>query len=96
LHPVTIAHDLRHRTQPSSPDPRRLADWYVETLGFVINFRVPNSPILSEGPEQPMIEIIPSPGPAVKPADRSGHPPHGAGGNHFPSAYETLKARGQF
>jgi glyoxylase I family protein len=46
-------------TAIASPDPQRLANWYVENLGFVINFRPANTKIVFvKAPNGSMIEII--------------------------------------
>ena len=39
---------LEH-TAIASPDPARLAQWYVDTLGFHINFRSGPNPVESQG-----------------------------------------------
>lgn len=46
-------------TAIASSDPLRLANWYVENLGFVINFRPANTNIVFvKAPNGSMIEII--------------------------------------
>lgn len=45
----------------ASPDPAALAQWYVDTLGFVINYRG-SSAFFIKAPNGTMIEIIPSDG----------------------------------
>lgn len=51
---------LEH-TAIASPDPRRLAQWYVDTLGFVINFTYDGNYFV-KAPNGAMLEIIPSVG----------------------------------
>lgn len=46
----------------ASPDPAALAQWYVDTLGFVINYRG-SAAFFVKAPNGTMIEIIPSDGP---------------------------------
>jgi glyoxylase I family protein len=52
-------------TAIASPDPLRLAEWYVEHLDFVINHRSPRSKtVFVKAGDGSMIEIIESaPGP---------------------------------
>ena len=46
-------------TAIASPDPHRLADWYVENLGFVINYRSSRSKtVFIKASNGSMIEII--------------------------------------
>jgi len=45
----------------ASPEPRRLADWYVTTLGFRLNFEYAGN-FFVRAPDGGMIEIIPSQG----------------------------------
>lgn len=84
-------------TAIASPDPLRLAKWYVDHLGFVINYRSKNSPTcFVKAPDGTMIEIIESSAPAAgAPAMRD------AGLRHlaltvadFPAACESLKRKG--
>lgn len=51
---------LEH-TAIASPDPGRLANWYVDTLGFVINY-VYDGNYFVKAPNGAMLEIIPSQG----------------------------------
>jgi glyoxylase I family protein len=51
---------LEH-TGIASPDPERLADWYVSRLGFTINHRY-NGNVFVRAPNGTMLEIIPSEG----------------------------------
>src|ERR1044071_5050263 len=52
-------------TAIASPDPERLAKWYVDHLNFVINYRSSNSRThFVKAPDGSMIEIIESKGAA--------------------------------
>jgi glyoxylase I family protein len=51
---------LEH-TAIASPDPRRLAHWYVEQLGFVINYDSGKT-VFVKAPNGSMLEIITSEG----------------------------------
>jgi glyoxylase I family protein len=51
---------LEH-TAIASPDPAALAQWYVDTLGFHINFRYDKF-FFVKAPNGSMLEIIPSEG----------------------------------
>lgn len=51
---------LEH-TAIASPDPQRLAKWYVDTLGFVINYTYEGN-FFVKAPNGAMLEIIPSEG----------------------------------
>jgi len=55
---------LEH-TAIASGNPKRLADWYVETLGFVINYEYEGNYFV-KAPNGAMLEIIPSDGPSVE------------------------------
>jgi len=48
---------LEH-TAIASPDPRKLAQWYVDTLGFVINYTYDGNYFV-KAPNGAMLEIIP-------------------------------------
>jgi glyoxylase I family protein len=46
-------------TAIASPDPERLAQWYVDYLGFTINYKSKNSrTMFVRTPDRSMIEII--------------------------------------
>ncbi|HEY2017794.1 MAG TPA: VOC family protein [Bryobacteraceae bacterium] len=50
----------------ASPDPERLAQWYVDHLGFTINYQSKNSRTrFVKAADGSMIEIIESEGPAA-------------------------------
>jgi glyoxylase I family protein len=56
-------------TAIASPDPERLAQWYVDHLGFTINYRSNNSRThFVKAEDGSMIEIIESKGPAAGPS----------------------------
>jgi len=43
----------------ASPDPERLAQWYVEMLGFAVNYRSSTSrTVFVKAPDGSMIEIV--------------------------------------
>lgn len=51
-------------TAIASPDPERLAQWYVDTLGFAINYRSSSSrTVFLKAPDGSMIEVIEAAGP---------------------------------
>lgn len=45
----------------ASPDPERLANWYVSCLGFTVNFRY-NGNVFVRAPNGTMLEIVPAEG----------------------------------
>ncbi len=51
---------LEH-TAIATPDPEKLAQWYVDKLGFVINYRYGGN-VFVRAPNGSMLEIIPSEG----------------------------------
>jgi glyoxylase I family protein len=77
----------------ASPDPAALAQWYVDTLGFVINYRG-STAFFVKAPDGSMIEIIPAEG------DRGPNTLKSPGLRHlaltvidFESAYTALKRK---
>jgi glyoxylase I family protein len=48
-------------TAIATPDPAALAQWYVDTLGFVINYRG-STAVFVKAPNGSMIEFIPAEG----------------------------------
>jgi len=84
-------------TAIASPDPEKLAQWYVEYLEFTINYRSNNSRThFVKAPDGSMIEIIESKGAASAPSGMKD-----PGIRHmaltvtdFPSAHERLKQLG--
>jgi len=81
----------------ASPDPHRLADWYVDHLDFVINYRSSNSKtVFVKAADGSMIEIIES-APGTQPAAGM----QAAGLRHlaltvsdFAAVYARLKEKG--
>ncbi len=78
----------------ASPDPQKLAQWYVETLGFVINYNSGRT-VFVKAPNGSMIEIISSEG--ARPPQTLKDP----GFRHmalavsdFEAAYAKIKAAG--
>lgn len=59
---------LEH-TAIASPNPKRLADWYVETLGFRINYEYDGNYFV-KAPNGAMLEIIPAEGQPAAPKMR--------------------------
>ncbi len=51
---------LEH-TAIASPDPERLAQWYVDTLGFHVNYRYGGN-VFVKAPNGSCLEIIPAEG----------------------------------
>lgn len=84
-------------TAIASPDPERLAHWYVDCLGFTINYQSKNSrTVFVRTPEGSMIEIIEASSPAGEPAKLND-----AGLRHlalkvadFPDACRRLQEKG--
>ena len=81
----------------ASPDPLRLARWYVEHLGFLINYQSAHSKtVFIKAADGSMVEIIES-APDTVPAESM----NAAGLRHlaltvtdFPSVYAGLKEQG--
>ena len=81
----------------ASPDPHRLAEWYVEHLGFVVNYRSSRGKtVFIKAADGSMIEIIES-APDTVPATGM----NAAGLRHlaltvadFPAVYTRLKEQG--
>lgn len=78
----------------ATPSIQRLADWYVVTLGFVINYQSPNA-IFVKAPDGSMIEFIHAEG------DRGEQTLKSPGIRHlalsvedFDSAFASLEAKG--
>ncbi len=84
---------LEH-TAIASPNPKRLADWYVETLSFVINF-VYDGNYFVKAPNGAMLEIVPAEGPALETHNRTPGLRHLAVAvSDFDAAHADLKAKG--
>jgi len=84
---------LEH-TAIASPDPKRLAEWYVNVLGFEINYVYAGNYFV-KAPNGAMLEIIPSEG------ERKPQTLKDPGLRHlavipedFDAAYEKLKSMG--
>ncbi|HLJ51623.1 MAG TPA: VOC family protein [Bryobacteraceae bacterium] len=84
---------LEH-TAIASPNPSKLAEWYVQTLGFVINYQYDGNYFV-RAPNGAMLEIIPSEG------DRGSNKMKDPGIRHlavmvenFDAAYERLRSGG--
>lgn len=78
----------------ASANPAALAEWYVETLGFVINYRG-STAFFVKAPDGSMIEIIPAEG------ERGGNTLKTPGLRHlalavteFEAVYAGLQAKG--
>lgn len=84
-------------TAIASPDPQRLAQWYVDHLGFIINYQSKNSrTVFVKAPDGSMIEIIEASGPLATAPDM-----RDPGIRHmaltvadFPAACARLKSQG--
>jgi glyoxylase I family protein len=83
-------------TAIASPDPERLAGWYVDHLGFVVNYKSANSRThFVKTPDGSMLEIIESKGPAGEPGLKDGGIRHLALlVEDFPGSCEKLRAKG--
>ncbi len=84
---------LEH-TAIASPDPATLAKWYVDTLGFHINYRY-DAFFFVKAPNGSMLEIIPSEG------ERGSNKPKDPGIRHlaiavddFDQAHTALREKG--
>src|SRR5579862_6026229 len=83
---------LEH-TAIASPDPRRLAQWYVDHLGFHINFEYAGNYFV-KAPNGSMLEIIPSEGERTPQEMKSPGIRHLAiAVDSFDAAHEDLKAK---
>lgn len=84
---------LEH-TALASPEPKRLAQWYVDTLGFRINHEYDGNYFV-KAPDGAMLEIIPSQGDAPETAMRTPGIRHIAVSvSDFDAGQEQLKAKG--
>ncbi len=78
----------------ASPDPKRLAEWYVSTLSFRINYEYGGN-FFVKAPNGAMIEIIPSQGEAGPKQLKSPGMRHVAiSVESFDSAYAALQNKG--
>jgi len=84
---------LEH-TAIASPDPQKLAQWYVDVLGWTINFTYAGNYFV-KAPNGSMLEIIPSEGERVELTMKTPGIRHLAIiPDDFDAAYERLKAAG--
>jgi glyoxylase I family protein len=84
---------LEH-TAIASRNPELLARWYVETLGFVINF-VYDGNYFVKAPNGAMLEIVPAEGSAPETQSRTPGLRHLAVAvSDFDAAYADLKSKG--
>jgi len=84
---------LEH-TAIASPNPRRLAEWYVEHLGFRINFEYDGNYFV-RALNGTMLEIIPSQGPTAPATLKDPGIRHLAiAVDDFDTSYEHLKRQG--
>ena len=84
---------LEH-TAIASPDPRKLAQWYVDHLGFRINHHYENY-YFARAANGAVLEFIPSEGPRMVAADRDPGIRHLAiEVSDFDAAYAALQAQG--
>jgi len=84
---------LEH-TALASPEPKLLAQWYVDTLGFRINYEYDGNYFV-KAPNGAMLEIIPSQGDAVTVTMRTPGIRHLAiSVDDFDAAYAELQAKG--
>jgi glyoxylase I family protein len=84
---------LEH-TAIASPNPEFLARWYVENLGFVINFTYAGNYFV-KAPNGAMLEIIPAEGSAPETQSRTPGLRHLAVAvSDFDAAQANLKAKG--
>ncbi len=78
----------------ASPNPKRLADWYVSHLEFEINFEYAGNYFI-EAKNDTLIEIIPAEGERTESAMRTPGMRHIAiAVDDFEAAYQQLKAQG--
>lgn len=81
-------------TAIATPNPERLAQWYVDTLGFHINYRY-GPFVFAKAPNGSMIEFIPSEGETPDQAMRTPGIRHIAiAVDDFDGAHVTLAQKG--
>ena len=84
---------LEH-TGIASPDPERLAQWYVDCLEFTVNYRYDGN-VFVKAANGTVLEIIPSEGGALpRPMKEIGLRHLAIEVDDFDSACQVLKARG--
>jgi glyoxylase I family protein len=78
----------------ASPDPAALAQWYVDSLSFVINYQSPRT-VFVKAPDGSMIEITTSEGERVEQTQKQPGLRHLAlTVDDFESVYGALKSKG--
>jgi glyoxylase I family protein len=81
-------------TALASPEPEKLAQWYVDTLGFRINYEYDGNYFVRAS-DGTMLEIIPSQGDAVATSMRTPGIRHLAVAvTDFDAGHEALKTKG--
>lgn len=81
-------------TALASPEPKKLAQWYVDTLGFRINYEYDGNYFVRAS-DGTMLEIIPSQGDAVATSMKTPGIRHLAVAvTDFDAGHEDLKAKG--
>ena len=88
---------LEH-TAISSPDPQKLAQWYVDHLGFHINFSYAGNYFV-KAPNGSMLEIIPADRPLAAPQTTANNKDGGIrhlsiASDDFDAAHQQLKGQG--
>ncbi len=84
---------LEH-TAIASPDPQKLAQWYVDRLGFVINYNSGKT-VFVKAPNGTMLEIITAEGERAPQTMKTPGLRHVAlTVDDFAATYEQLKSRG--
>lgn len=84
---------LEH-TAIASPQPLQLAEWYVQHLGFRINYEYAGNYFV-KAPDGSMLEIIPSEGVPAEQGMKSPGIRHLAiKVDHFDAAYQQLQSKG--
>ncbi len=84
---------LEH-TGIASPDPEKLAQWYVDHLGFVVNYRYEGN-VFVKAADGTMLEIIPSEGERAPQTMKDPGLRHLAiAVNDFDAAHEKLRSQG--
>ena len=87
-----IIRGIEH-TAIASPNPAKLAEWYVETLGFVVNYRG-STAVFVKAPDGSMIEIIQAEGEAAQATPKTPGLRHLAlTVEGFDEVYAALRAR---
>lgn len=81
-------------TAIATPDPERLAQWYVDHLGFAVNYRYDRN-VFVKAPNGTMLEMIPSEGERAPQRMKDPGIRHLAiAVDDFDAAYHHLRSRG--